>query len=47
MTAGDCVFADDQAVNVATAEALGMTGILVADDVEASMALADALGLEV
>lgn len=41
----DCVFADDQEVNVAAAQALGMTGILVADDIEASQALADALGL--
>ena len=41
----DCVFADDQDVNVAAAEALGMTGILVADDVQASLALAGALGL--
>ena len=41
-----CVFADDQEVNVAAARALGMTGIFVADDVEASHALASALGLE-
>jgi putative hydrolase of the HAD superfamily len=42
----DCVFADDQDVNVSAAQALGMTGILVADDIEASLALASALGLE-
>ncbi len=41
----DCVFADDQAVNVAAAEALGMTGLFVADDIEAARSLASALGL--
>ena len=41
----DCVFADDQPVNVAAAEALGMKGILVTDPVDGARSLAAALAL--
>ncbi len=42
----DCVFADDQPVNVAAAEAMGMTGVHVTDPVDGARSLAAALGLE-
>ena len=41
----DCVFADDQPVNVAAAEAMGMKGVLVTDPVDGARSLAAALGL--
>lgn len=42
----ECVFADDLAVNVEAAEALGMTGIHVTDATMGAHALAAALGLK-
>ena len=42
----DCVFVDDQPVNVAAAEALGMNGILVTDPADGARSLEAALGIE-
>jgi len=42
----DCVFADDLAVNVAAAEAIGMTGIHLIDPTDGARSIATALGLE-